>query len=90
MEVTVITRKKGEYVFTKENSGVSTMHSGEMVYAYGNLDHNKKNIYNGEDYKLEAIMTEYWANFVKYGNPNGDNLPLWEDSSKVKGKAQAG
>ena len=72
-----------EYIFTKENSGVSTMHSGEMVYAYGNLDKNKKNIYNGEDYKLEAIMTEYWANFVKYGNPNGDNLPLWEDSSKL-------
>ena len=72
-----------EYVFTKENIGLSTMHSGEMAYAYGNLDKNKKNIYNGEDYKLEAIMTEYWANFVKYGNPNGEGLPEWTDSSQL-------
>ena len=72
-----------EYVFTKENIGISTMHSGEMIYAYGNLDRNKKNIYNGEDYKLQSIMTEYWANFVKYGNPNGNGLPEWPDSSQL-------
>ena len=24
-------------------------------------------------------MVNYWANFAKTGNPNGENLPLWEE-----------
>ena len=22
-------------------------------------------------------MADYWANFIKYGNPNGEGLPEW-------------
>ena len=24
------------------------------------------------------MRCDYWANFVKTGNPNGDNLPEWK------------
>ncbi len=27
--------------------------------------------------KLSARMTDYWANFARTGNPNGDSLPPW-------------
>lgn len=70
-----------EYCFTKENPGVSTMHSGEMVYAYGNLDYNGKKIYTPSDYELSEIMQNYWVNFVKTGDPNGEGLPLWQEAS---------
>ena len=67
------------YQFTKENGFYGTYHSGEIVYAYGNLYRsNKKYAYNDSDYKLQDIMVAYFTNFIKNGNPNGENLPLWE------------
>ena len=29
------------------------------------------------DRKTAALMSGYWANFVKSGNPNGPGLPDW-------------
>jgi para-nitrobenzyl esterase len=29
------------------------------------------------DYKVSGIMQEYFANFIKKGDPNGDPLPKW-------------
>lgn len=67
------------YQFTKENGYYGTYHSGEMIYAYGNLAKSDKQFaYNSEDYKLSNIMLNYWANFAKNGNPNGEGLPTWD------------
>ncbi len=73
-----------EYCFSKENRGISNMHSGEMVYAYGNLFRNS--IYDEDDHRLSRAMQGYWLNFVKYGDPNGKpgsseyakDFPYWE------------
>lgn len=70
-----------EYYFSKENGELGTMHSGEMIYAYRNVP--KTSNYNQSDYDLEMIMSSYWLNFVKYGNPNGTasngkQLPEWK------------
>ena len=66
------------YIFTKENGYHGTYHSGEMVYCYGNLNRqNRPYAYDESDYKLENIMLHYWANFAKSGNPNGEDLPVW-------------
>ncbi len=68
------------YQFTKENGYMGTIHSGEMVYAYGNIDkQGKLSDYDESDRKLEKIMLNYWANFVKTGNPNGAGLPTWDE-----------
>ena len=68
------------YQFTKENNYMSTIHSGEMVYAYGNIDkQGRLEDYDASDRKLEKIMLNYWANFVKTGNPNGPGLPTWDE-----------
>ena len=68
------------YQFTKENGYHGTYHSGEMIYAYGNISLSKRQFaYDQKDRDLEKIMVNYWANFAKTGNPNGENLPLWEE-----------
>ncbi len=66
------------YHFTKENGYYGTYHSGEMVYAYGNISKKGLNYaYDDTDLKLSNYMLNYWANFIKTGNPNGEGLPVW-------------
>ena len=68
------------YQFTKENGYHGTFHSGEMIYAYGNIDKtNRPDDYDAGDKKLEKIMLNYWANFIKTGDPNGSGLPTWSE-----------
>lgn len=68
------------YQFTKDNGYYGTYHSGEMIYVYGNLYRSKHQFaYNESDYKLQDIMVKYFTNFIKYGNPNEDGFPVWNE-----------
>lgn len=53
------------------------VHSAEIEYAMGNLASNKVYDWTPEDYKVSKVMQEYFANFIKNGNPNGPGLPNW-------------
>jgi para-nitrobenzyl esterase len=53
------------------------VHSAEIEYAMGNLATNKVYDWKPEDYKVSQLMQEYFANFIKTGNPNGSSLPEW-------------
>jgi para-nitrobenzyl esterase len=53
------------------------VHSAEIEYAMGNLATNKIYAWTADDYKVSAIMEDYFANFIKTGNPNGKGLPNW-------------
>ncbi|MCR4998290.1 MAG: carboxylesterase family protein, partial [Lachnospiraceae bacterium] len=39
-------------------------------------------LYDEEDYQLSDTMQQYWVNFVKTGNPNGEGLPEWKARTK--------
>ncbi|MBC7570733.1 MAG: carboxylesterase family protein [Spirosoma sp.] len=52
-------------------------HSAEIEYAMGNLPTNKVFAWTPDDYKVSETMQQYFANFVKTGNPNGPGLPKW-------------
>jgi para-nitrobenzyl esterase len=46
--------------------------------------------YTERDYELEEIMSSYWLNFIRTGNPNGSDcagnvLPEWKESSECGG-----
>ncbi|MCR5323636.1 MAG: carboxylesterase family protein [Lachnospiraceae bacterium] len=66
-----------EYYFTKSNKSLSNFHAGEMPYAYGNL-WRTKGVYTDSDFELSEKMQQYWINFAKTGDPNGEGLPMWE------------
>ncbi len=68
-----------EYYFSKENGRIGPWHSGEEVYLYGNIPENSK-LYDESDRQLSKIMTGYYLNFIKNGNPNGGDLPKWEQN----------
>lgn len=53
------------------------VHSAEIEYAMGNLAGNKDYAWTESDYAVSETMLNYFANFIKTGNPNGDKLPIW-------------
>ncbi|QHT69989.1 carboxylesterase family protein [Rhodocytophaga rosea] len=55
------------------------VHSAEIEYAMGNLSTNKVFSWTPEDYKVSELMQEYFANFIKTYNPNGQGLPKWPE-----------
>ena len=65
------------YCFGKDNRSLRANHAGELPYAYGNLWRHGW-LYTDEDYELSETMQQYWVNFVKTGNPNGADLPVWQ------------
>jgi para-nitrobenzyl esterase len=57
---------------------VGAPHACEIEYCMGNLHLIKEYAWTPDDYKVSETMSEYFANFIKTGNPNGGTLPRWE------------
>ena len=60
----------GEYV------KYGAFHTGEVPYAYDNLKFVNRP-WEAVDQELANIMSSYWVNFIKTGDPNGKGLPEW-------------
>jgi para-nitrobenzyl esterase len=56
---------------------VGASHASEIEYALGNLASDSVYAWTADDYKVSATMENYFANFIKTGNPNGKGLPKW-------------
>jgi para-nitrobenzyl esterase len=56
---------------------VGAPHACEIEYCMGNLHLIKEYAWTADDYKVSETMSNYFANFIKTGNPNGAKLPEW-------------
>lgn len=54
---------------------LGAFHAGEISFVFGS--HEPILGETDEDKALSDMMTSYWTNFAKTGNPNGDGLPGW-------------
>jgi para-nitrobenzyl esterase len=52
-------------------------HSAEIEYALGNLPLNPVYAWTADDRSASRLMQQYFVNFIRTGNPNGQGLPQW-------------
>ncbi len=66
------------YYFTRELPGddAGAFHSAELWYTFNTLAKCWRP-FNEADYLLSEEMVNYWTNFMKSGNPNGEGLRNW-------------
>jgi para-nitrobenzyl esterase len=55
------------------------VHSAEIEYAMGNLPLNSVYAWTADDEKVSSVMQNFFANFIKTGDPNGKDLPIWKN-----------
>ena len=59
---------------------IGAPHAAEIEYAMGNLHLVDDYAWTANDFKTSETMLNFFANFVKTGNPNGENLPEWPNA----------
>jgi para-nitrobenzyl esterase len=60
-----------------ERRPVGAPHACEIEYCMGNLYLANEYAWTADDYKVSEVMQNYFSNFIKTGNPNGEKLPDW-------------
>lgn len=66
------------YYFTRQLPGddYGAFHSAELWYMFGTLSRCWRPM-EEHDYALSSRMLDYWTQFMKTGDPNGNGNPFW-------------
>lgn len=66
------------YYFDSRMPGddLGAFHSSELWFMFGTMDRCWRP-FEEQDYELSRRMLDYWTNFMKTGDPNGEGLPVW-------------
>ncbi|MES2445383.1 MAG: carboxylesterase family protein [Pseudomonadota bacterium] len=69
------------YLYTHAEPGSApqyrAFHSAELAYVFGTLDVTPERGFTAQDRAIAGQMGDYWANFVRTGDPNSAGAPLW-------------
>lgn len=67
-------------------------HTSEMWYAFNSLRDGVPTVrqWRDWDYELAEKMNQYWSNFIKNGDPNGEYLAYWPSADENMGYIDLG
>ena len=68
----------------KMPEAIGAPHACEIEYCMGNLSLIKEYAWTMDDYKVSKIMQNYFANFIKTGDPNDTGLPEWPSAGPME------
>ncbi len=60
----------------REPERYGAFHSSDLVYVFGSL-HAVDRPWTSADSSLSELVSSYWINFARSGNPNAGDLPPW-------------
>jgi len=66
------------YLFTRQLPGDESgaFHSADLWYVFHAIRHSWRPFTAGDE-ELSLKMVDFWTNFAKYGNPNGQGAAVW-------------
>lgn len=73
---------------------LGAFHAAEIQYIFAHSESSsalasQPDLWDESDHNVSSLMQQYWLNFAKTGNPNGDHLPNWPaytvDSNQTMG-----
>jgi para-nitrobenzyl esterase len=67
-----------------EKKELGAYHSAEIEFVFHNLE-NKDLPWRASDKHVSDLMSDYWVNFARTGDPNGPGLPKWPRYTKEDG-----
>jgi para-nitrobenzyl esterase len=56
--------------------GYGAYHSGDLAYAFANQELVGSG-WDDLDREISRVMSQYWVNFARTGDPNGEGVPEW-------------
>lgn len=67
-----------QYLFARKLPGTKdgAFHSAELWYVFNTVGRSWRPM-TPADHQLAEKMVDYWTNFAKYGNPNGNGRETW-------------
>jgi para-nitrobenzyl esterase len=65
-----------DYPEGSPQAGYGSPHGQDVAYVFKHLDASNPQT-TKTDLEISEAMANYWTNFARYGDPNGEGVPVW-------------